>query len=285
MTSLSGPRLRTKPVVAPELRGQWWRFGAVLAITAFVLLPVLAILSLAFRPSRATGDTSGFTFDNFIFVFTQTLTPVWLANSTFVALATVVIAVVISAPAGYVLSRGRGRLVGGYSLLLFVIQALPVIVLVVPLFMLFAPLLLVDNLLGIVLIYVGSTLPVTVWMMASYFDTIPIELEEAAWIDGSSVFGGFIRMVLRNALPGILSAAIFAFLQAWNDYLIALVFLRSEPTLTLQVGLQSFFQQNATDWGPVMAIAVIMLLPPVIVFSVLNRYFSVGGVGGSLAGR
>lgn len=285
MTSLSRTRPRTKSSVAPEFRGQWWRFLGVFLITAFVLIPVLAILSLAFRPSRSTGDTSGFTLDNFVYVFTQTLTPVWLANSTVVALATVVIAVAISAPAGYVLSRGRSKLVNSYSLLLFVIQALPVIVLVVPLFMLFAPLMLVDNLFGIVLIYVGSTLPVTVWMMASYFDTIPIELEEAAWIDGASVFGGFVRMVLRNALPGILSAAIFAFLQAWNDYLIALVFLRSDQTLTLQVGLQSFFQQNATDWGPVMAIAVIMLLPPVIVFSVLNRYFSVGGVGGSLAGR
>lgn len=285
MTSLSAPRLRKKSDVTSAYRGQWWRFGGVLLVTVVVLTPVLAILSLAFRPSRSSGDTSGFTFDNFGYVITQTLTPVWLTNSTVVALATVVIAVLISAPAGYVLSRGRSKLVSGYALLLFVIQALPVIVLVVPLFMLFAPLMLVDNLLGIILIYAGSTLPVTVWMMASYFDTIPIELEEAAWIDGASVFGGFIRMVLRNALPGILSAAIFAFLQAWNDYLIALVFLRSEPTLTLQVGLQTFFQQNSTDWGPVMAIAVIMLLPPVIVFAVLNKYFSVGGIGGSLAGR
>ena len=79
--------------------------------------------------------------------------------------------------------------------------------------------------------------------------------------------------------------AVFAFLLAWNDYLVALVFLKSSNVFTLPVGVQGFFQQNATDWGPVMAASVVMLLPPTIVFAVLNKYFSVGGIGGSLAGR
>jgi multiple sugar transport system permease protein len=126
---------------------------------------------------------------------------------------------------------------------------------------------------------------VAIWMMAAYFDSIPITLEEAAWIDGASVFGSFTRVVLRNSLPGILSTAIFSFLLAWNDYLIAVVFLKSDVNYTLPIGLQTFFQQNATDWGNVMAVAVIMMLPPIIVFAALNRYFSVGGIGGSLAGR
>ena len=104
-------------------------------------------------------------------------------------------------------------------------------------------------------------------------------------MDGCSVFGSFTRVVLRNSLPGILSTAIFAFLLSWNDYLIAVVFLRSNENFTLQIGLQTFFQQNSTNWGLVMAVAVVMLLPPVILFAFLNRYFSVGGIGGSLAGR
>ena len=103
-------------------------------------------------------------------------------------------------------------------------------------------------------------------------------------MDGCSVFGSFLRVVLRNSLPGILSTAIFAFLVAWNDYLVPLVFLRSDSNFTFPVGLQSFFQQNATNWGLVMAVAVMMMLPPVILFAALNRYFSVGGIGGSLAG-
>ena len=103
-------------------------------------------------------------------------------------------------------------------------------------------------------------------------------------MDGCSVFGSFTRVVLRNSLPGVLSTAIFSFLLAWNDYLVAPVFLRTNTNFVLPVGLQSFFQQNATNWGLVMAVAVMMMLPPVILFATLNKYFSVGGIGGSLAG-
>jgi multiple sugar transport system permease protein len=209
----------------------------------------------------------------------------WLKNSLIVTLVTVVVAVAVAAPAGYVLSRGRSKAVSGYSLILFIVQSLPVVTAVIPLFILFAQIGLVDNLTGVTIIYVGSTMSVAVWMMAAYFDSIPITLEEAAWMDGTSVFGSFTRIVLRNSLPGILSTAIFSFLLAWNDYLVAVVFLRSDDNYTLQIGLQTFFQQNQTNWGLVMAVAVIMMAPPIIIFAVLNKYFSVGGIGGSLAGR
>jgi multiple sugar transport system permease protein len=184
-----------------------------------------------------------------------------------------------------VLSRARNRLVSAYSLVLFMVQSLPVVTAVIPLFILFATLNLVDSLVGLTIIYVGATMSVAIWMMAAYFDSIPITLEEAAWMDGASLFGGFTRIVLRNSLPGILSTAIFSFLLAWNDYLIAVVFLRSDPNYTLPIGLETFFQQNQTDWGLVMAVAVVMMLPPVLLFVLLNKYFSVGGIGGSLAGR
>ena len=126
---------------------------------------------------------------------------------------------------------------------------------------------------------------VATWMMAAYMDSIPISLEEAAWIDGASLFRGFVQVVLRNSLPGVLSTAIFTFLVAWNDYLVAIVFLRSAVAFTLPLGVQSFFQQNTTDWGGVMAVAVVMMIPPVLIFVLLNKYFSVGGIGGSLAGQ
>jgi multiple sugar transport system permease protein len=122
-------------------------------------------------------------------------------------------------------------------------------------------------------------------MMAAYFNSIPIALEEAAWMDGCSVLTGFLRVVLRNSLPGVVSTAIFSFLLAWNDYLVAVVFLRSVDKYTLPIGMQTFFQENATDWGSVMALAVVMMIPPVAVFTFLNRYFSIGGIGGALAGN
>ncbi|GAB3398836.1 carbohydrate ABC transporter permease [Humibacter soli] len=277
-----GPKRRTLNDIGE--RGKWWRLLAIFVITAVVLVPIIAVVILSLTPSIGSTST-GLTIENYGAVFTQTSVGTWLTNSLAVAAVTVVAAVVVAAPAGYVLSRGRNKLVSGYSLLLFIVQSLPVVTAVIPLFFLFAKIGLVDNLLGIMIIYTGSTMSVACWMMAAYFDSIPITLEEAAWIDGCSVFGSFTRVVLRNSLPGILSTAIFSFLLAWNDYLVAVVFLRSDQNYTLPIGLNTFFQQNQTNWGLVMAVAVIMMLPPIIIFSVLNRFFSVGGIGGSLAGR
>jgi multiple sugar transport system permease protein len=275
---------KRRTLTQAQERGKWWRFIAILIIAAIVLVPIVAVVLLSLEPSL--GSTArGVTLENFSKIFTETSVGTWLANSLLVTLVTVFIAVIVAAPAGYVLSRGRSKLVSGYSLILFIVQSLPVVTAVIPLFILFAQIGLVDNLVGVTIIYVGSTMSVAIWMMAAYFDSIPITLEEAAWMDGCSVFGSFARIVLRNSLPGVLSTAIFAFLLAWNDYLVAVVFLRSDENYTLQIGLQTFFQQNQTNWGLVMAVAVVMMLPPVLLFAALNKYFSVGGIGGSLAGR
>jgi len=265
-------------------RGKWPRFILILLMTAVVLVPIVAVFGLSLTPSLGS-NAEGLTFENFGNIFTQTAVLTWLGNSLVITAFTVVVAVAVAAPAGYVLSRARNRLVSGYSLILFVVQSLPVVTSAIPLFMLFANLGLVDSLFGVVIIYVGATMSVAIWMMAAYYDSIPIALAEAAWIDGASIFGSFTRIVLRNSLPGILSTAIFSFLLAWNDYLIAVVFLRSDPNYTLPVGLESFFQQNATNWGLVMAVAVVMMLPPIILFAFLNKHFSVGGIGGSLSSR
>ena len=282
--TLGQQQVKRRSVKEREQKGQWWRFLLILVVTALVISPILAVLWLSTQPGQNSTAT-GFTFENFARVFAAGDVFTWLGNSLTVALATVLVAVVVAAPAGYVLSRLRNRLVSGYSLVLFVVQSLPVVTAAIPLFLTFTVLGLVDNLASVAIIYIGSTMSVAIWMMAAYFDSIPISLEEAAWMDGASVFGGFRRIVLRNSLPGILSTAIFSFLLAWNDYLIALLFLQSPQNLTLPVGLETFFQQNAADWGSVMAVAVVMMLPPVVIFAVLNKYFSVGGIGGSLAGR
>ncbi len=275
------PAVRARP---PARRSDLWR-PAVLAIIAVIcLIPILVVVGLAFRPLVAS-DTQGPTLESFSHVLTGTNLPIWLRNSLLSTLAATLISVVVAAPAGYVISRGRSRAVSVFSLGIFVVQSLPVVIFVIPLFMVFTKLRMVDSLTGITVIYVASSLTVATWMMAAYFDSIPDSLEEAAWIDGCSVLGGFVRIILRNSLPGVLSTAIYSFLLAWNDYLIALVFLRSDTNFTLPIGLQTFFQQNATDWGPVMASAVVMMIPPVLVFAFLNRYFSVGGIGGSLAGQ
>ncbi len=277
--------VRKKAAKTRAHRGQWWRFALIVVITFLVVAPIIAVFVLATQPGINTQGQPAFTLGNFSYVFANTDVLLWLQNSLIVALVVVVVAVAIAAPAGYVLSRARNRLVSGYSLILFVIQSLPVVTAVIPLFITFAYFGLINTLASVAIIYIGSTMSVAIWMMAAYFDSIPISLEEAAWVDGASVFGSFSRIVLRNSLPGILSTAIFSFLLAWNDYLIALLFLQDNSVYTLPKGVETFFQQNATDWSSVMAVAVVMMIPPIVVFAVLNRYFSVGGIGGSLAGR
>ncbi|MBO0812338.1 MAG: carbohydrate ABC transporter permease, partial [Microlunatus sp.] len=212
-------------------RGQWGRFVLILIVTALAIIPIVVVFYLSLQPGFGSQAT-GMSLDNFGIVFSQTRLTYWLENSLLVTIVTVILAVAIAAPAGYVVSRVRNKWVSGYSLVLFIIQSLPVITAVIPLFFLFTPFGLVDNLLGVIIIYVGGTISVATWMMAAYFDSIPIDLEEAAWIDGLSVFGGFLRVVLRNSLPGILSTAIFSFLLGWNDYLVASVFLRSDVNYT-----------------------------------------------------
>ncbi|SHH04217.1 carbohydrate ABC transporter membrane protein 2, CUT1 family [Kaistia soli DSM 19436] len=283
MTTSAATAPRTAAALDPRRAGLGRTFAAAI-VTLVMLGPILAVFWLALRP-RLYTDITGPTLETFGYIFANTDILLWLKNSAMVSILATIVSVMVAAPAGYVLSRGRGGAVSAYSLFIFVVQSFPVVVFVIPLFIMFASVGLVDSLGGVAIIYVASSIAVACWMMSAYFDTIPVTLEEAAWIDGCSVFGGFVRIVLRNSLPGVLSTAIYSFLLAWNDYLVALVFLRSDDRFTLPIGLQTFFQQNQTDWGPVMACAVVMLAPPVVIFALLNRFFSIGGIGGSLAGR
>jgi multiple sugar transport system permease protein len=259
-------------------RGRWWLFALLVVITGLALVPLLGTVGSAFGVGRGGGGGAGagYFLQNFARLFQGGPALGWFGNSLLVTGATVLVSVAVAAPGGYVLSRGRHRLVSAYALTIFLVQSLPVVMAVVPLFILFARFGLVDSLVGITIVYIGSTMTVAVWMMAAYFDSIPVSLEEAAWIDGCSVAGGFVKVVLRNSLPGVLSTAIFAFLLAWNDYLIAVVFIRSDQNYTVALGLESA--------GHSPTLAVLMMLPPLLIFVFLNRYFSVGGIGGALAG-
>jgi multiple sugar transport system permease protein len=264
----------------------WVRFSVIVCITALFLVPAGVVFLLAFHPSSSgTSAIQGWSLESFQYVLTQTYIPHSLLNSLIVSGVSTLVAVIVGAFGGYVVSRSRSRTVKGYSFSLFVIQALPLVVFIIPLFMLFARLGLVDNLFGLTIVYVAASIPVITWTMAAYFDSIPVSLEEAAWVDGCSRVEAFFKIVLRNSLPGLLSAAVFSFLLSWNDYLAATVFLKTDAVKTMPVAIQQFFTLGGADWTSVMASAVLMLIPPLLVFLVIGQRFSVGGVGGALAGK
>lgn len=274
----TSPDVTTRRETDPRSRGRWVRFFVLLATTSIVLAPLVVVFAVAI--TRPADGPFRYPLGSFVYVLLKTKAAYWLENSLLASLSATVLAAAVAVPGGYVLSRARTRLARGWAIVLFVVQSIPVVALVIPLFFLFAKAELVDTIGTLIVLYVGTTAAVATWMFTGYVDTIPVSLEEAAWVDGASRVSALLRIVLPNALPGLLSVGVFSFLLAWNDYLVALVLLRTVENFTAPVGLSDVF-----DPGAKMALATLMMVPPVLVFAVFHRYFSVGGLSGSFAGR
>lgn len=270
-------------------RARLVRFTITLLFTLLVLVPIMVVVLNSFLPPAAfvSGGITfarGLTVADYRYVLGQTTVLLYLRNSLIVSVATALLAIVLGAPAGYAVARGVGRDLSAYGFSLFLYQALPTVVFVVPLFLLFVRFHLDNTLQGLVIVYTSGSLPFAIWMLRSAFDAIPVDIEEAARTDGCSLLGAFRRVILPNVRPALLSVGMFSFLVAWNDYLVADVLERTNSIFTLQIGLERFFQQYTADWGAVMAMAVFMLVPPVLLFVTASRYFSIGGIGGAVVG-
>lgn len=208
----------------------------------------------------------------------------WFVNSVIVTLGSTLISIVVSTLAAYSLTRFRywGRSVIPYfSLLGYMV---PSIIFVFPLFLMMVRLDLTDNLLSLILGYVCITLPFCMWLMWAFMRSIPIEIEEAALIDGASRYQVFANVVLPTALPGIIAASIFSMIVSWNDYLFGRVFINSLDNLTLTVGVMLFFEGTHVDWGLLMAASVLMTVPMAILFMALQRHLVAGFGAGAVKG-
>lgn len=197
----------------------------------------------------------------------------YLRNSIWVSSATTVLGVLIAVPAAYAFSRFNfpGRDMLFFSVL--VRNMFPVVVFLIPLFILMRHLHLINTQGSLILTYLTFGLPLSIWLLKGFFDNIPPELEQAARIDGATRFQAFWRVVMPLSSPGIIATAIYAFIQAWNEYVYALTFLNSDNLLTLPVGLQRFFTEYATNWPGLMTASFIMSVPVVVLFLVLQKYF------------
>jgi ABC-type glycerol-3-phosphate transport system permease component len=208
----------------------------------------------------------------------------WFANSVVVSLGSTLISIVISTLAAYSITRFRywGRnIIPYFSLLGYMI---PSIILVFPLFMVMSELSLTNSLWSLTFGYVSITLPFCMWLLWAFFRGIPIELEEAALIDGASRLRVFVDIVLPSALPGIIAAAIFSLIVSWNDFLFARVFINSIENLPLTVGVMHFFEGVHVDWGLMMASAVLMTLPMAVLFMLMQRHLVAGFGAGAVKG-
>lgn len=197
----------------------------------------------------------------------------YLLNSIWVSLASTVLGVVVAVPAAYAFSRfsfpGKNALF--FSVL--VRNMFPLVVFLIPLFILMRNLRLVDTHMSLIITYLTFGLPLSIWLLKGFYDNIPPQLEQAARIDGATRFQAFWMIVMPLSSPGIIATAIYAFIQAWNEYVYALTFLNSDRLLTLPVGLQRFFAEYSTNWPGLMAASFIMSVPVVVLFLVLQKHF------------
>ncbi len=207
-----------------------------------------------------------------------------LRNSLIVATGTTVAGVAVAALAGYALARFDLPLRRYLLLMVMGVQMFPLVVLIIPLFVVMKALGLLDSWLGLIVAYLSFTTPLAVWLLRSFFETIPRDLEEAAMSDGATRFGAMVRVIFPLAGPGLAATAIFSFIAAWNEFLFALTFVKKENLRTLPVALSAFVGQQQADWGLIMAASVLFTVPVVLFFLAVHRRLTTGMVAGSVTG-
>jgi ABC-type glycerol-3-phosphate transport system permease component len=224
------------------------------------------------------------TLDHYRTVLWASNIPRYFLNSVVISLGSTAIALVLAVFASYGFARFRFRGRRAAQAFVLVGQLLPTAAIVVPLFVILQTLGLVNTYLGLILVYTILTLPLAVWMLTSYFRAIPVELEEAAIMDGASRLAILFRITLPLSLPGVVAVVVYAFVTTWNEFIFALVFAQDASVKTLPIGIAEFMGEFTTDWGAVMAASLIMTLPIVIAFLLLQRLFVGGLAAGAIKG-
>ncbi|MFZ5432904.1 MAG: sugar ABC transporter permease [Calditrichota bacterium] len=265
-------------------------FTVMLAVTVITLYPVITVVTVSLRPGDRLLSTSlalipdNATFESYISLFRDKPFARWMMNSTVVALAVTILGTGLASTAGYAFSRFRfpGHRAG--MIMLLITQMFPATMLLLPLFIMLAKLHLINSYLGLIVIYSATALPFTVWQMKGYYDTIPRELEEAALIDGAGRWRVFYSIILPLAAPALVITALFSFLTAWSEYVVAAQVLLTEDLYTLPVGLKQFQASMTTEWGLYSAGSIVVSIPVVALFLYLSRWLVSGLTLGSVKG-
>lgn len=267
------------------------RFGigvATAAVLLFTLFPVYWMVTTALDPQASSGGRpvipTRLGLDNFRAVFAGGEFGLFLRNSILVALATVVASALLSLLAAVAVARFRFRFRTSVLVMILVIQMVPMEALVIPLFIQVRDLHLLNSLLGLVIVYVGFSLSFAIWNLRGFVAAVPVELEEAAYLDGASWGRMFRSVLLPLVAPGLVATSVFSFITAWNEFIFALTFMQDDTKYTVAVGLRKFFGQYGTDWGLVMAASTIITIPVMVFFVVAQRRLTSGLVSGAVKG-
>jgi multiple sugar transport system permease protein len=220
------------------------------------------------------------TLANYYKVLFESRIPHYFLNSVIISVGSTGLALILAVFAANGFARFRFRGQSFWQACILVGQLLPTAAIIVPLFIMLKVLGLVNTYWGLILVYMIITLPLSVWMLTSYFRAIPRELDEAAVIDGASRVGILLRIILPLSLPGIVAVLVYSFITTWNEFIFALCFATDSSVKTLPIGLAEFSTEFNTDWGAVMAASMVMTVPIALLFLVFQKFF----VGGLTAG-
>jgi N,N'-diacetylchitobiose transport system permease protein len=272
-------------------RGGWGRNTVAALFCAVWIFPVYWMVNTAFKPRpEVMTPTPHFvpahpTLDNFVKALTQEQFLTNLLNSVIVVAATVVASIVLGIFAAAALSRYRFPGRRAIMVVILAVQMLPATALLVPMFVMFNSLNLLGTYAALILAYVATVLPFSIWVMRGFFVTIPAEIEEAAQLDGASTWRTLVSVLFPLVAPGVIATSIFAFIAAWNDYLFAYTFMQDQSRYTLPVWLASFTNPyTGTDFGGQMAASVLFSLPVVVFFLIVQRNLVSGMSAGAVKG-
>ncbi|MFI7382680.1 carbohydrate ABC transporter permease [Streptomyces sp. NPDC049813] len=279
------------PMAAPR-SFVWSRRIFLTLLTGFVLLPVYVMVSSSLKPLEdVQGEfhwiPSGLTIRPYIDIWSTVPLAKYFTNSVIVAGAATVCSVVIAVFAAYAVSRYRFRGKRVFTVTVLSTQMLPGILFLLPLFLIYVNIgnatgiALFGSRGGLILTYMTFTLPFSIWMLIGYFESVPRDLDEAALVDGCGPLGALFRIIVPAAIPGIVAVAVYSFMTAWGEVLFASV-MTNEATRTLSVGLGAYANLNDVYWNQIMAASLVVSVPVVAGFLLLQRYLVTGLTAGAV---
>lgn len=262
-----------------------------LVLTLFALLyclPIIGMVGTAFKgDAEALSNTSLLPAKPVLDSFAKVLEGDFIVttlNSLKVGVIVSCICVVLACFSGYALSRCRGKLFALYGSGVMVLQMFPMMLMIIPLFLIYKNLHLIDTHMSLILSYTCLNLPFSILLMKGFFDTVPYELEESAYIDGGGRFYTLVKIIIPVSLPGIATSGIFTFLNVWNEYTFSNTFVKNPELVTLTVGLQEYLSQNSNSWGQMMAASTIGIIPSILFLLLAQKYLIQGMTSGSVKG-
>ena len=275
---------------APTLLGTVLHRLAIVCYVVFALFPLFWLLKVSVTPNDLLYSEgirlwpSRTSFEHFDFVLTHSAFPTFFKNSLIVSGATAIVVTILASLSGYALSRFSFKAKYWIVALMLITQMFPLVIVITPIFRIFGPLGLTNSLTGLIIIYTAFNIPFATFLMQSFFDGIPKDLEEAAMIDGATQFVAFRQIILPLTLPGIAATLGFVFTAAWSELLFALMLINNNDAATFPVGLLTFVSKFSVDFGQMMAAGVLALIPAGLFFLLIQRYLVQGLTAGAVKG-